>query len=478
MGNESEDAIKKNEARAMADFIEGWLGNRLVRKTLKFCARRDGCGRRMENSLKGFVGERPDLCIRCKTSSFIVKNFMNAVLGKAGSGNENVKAYLKDPMWRKGLSSVLEGIAEWGPKKPFTSYSPFLVVWNITRQCNLRCRHCYSAAGSKEKKELGTGEALDAVDKMADTGVAYVALSGGEPLARQDLFRIIERINERGMAFSIATNGTLLTREKARLLKEAGCLYIQVSLDGANPETHNSFRGTDSFKEAVQGARNAVEEGIHVGIATTVTQHNYGEVPNIIDLSERIGAKTFMHYNFIPTGRGRDIRSLDISPEQREELLKMLASEAGKREMSILSTACQYGRVCVEGHAAHLSMTHFDAGKMEKDNPLASLAEFIGGCGTGRLYCSIEHDGTITPCTFIPISLGNIKKDRLLDVWLNSKTFRKIREREKFFGNCGACSHRNICGGCRARAFSYFGDLQAPDPGCINNKKWWNKLKE
>lgn len=126
-------------------------------------------------------------------------------------------------MWRKGLASVLEGIAKYGPQKPFTAYAPFLVVWNISRLCNLACIHCYENAHTARPDELTTMQALKAVDKMADAGVAYIAVSGGEPLMRPDFFYIVDHIRRREMAFSIATNGTLLTDENVRKLKEAGC---------------------------------------------------------------------------------------------------------------------------------------------------------------------------------------------------------------------------------------------------------------
>jgi len=469
--------IEKNEAQAMADFIERWLDNSWVRRLLRFCTARDKCGSRMENALGTFIGEKRDICIKCSMASVMTRKFLNIVMNKTNADRGEIKSYLKDPMWRKGLTSVLEGIGEWGTRKPFTSYAPFLVVWNVTRTCNLKCKHCYAFAGTKDPNELNTEEALEAVDKMAAAGVAYIALSGGEPLIRPDIFQIIDRIKKNNMAFSIATNAVMLTKEKAQKLKDLGCLYVQVSLDGARPETHNWFRGRNAFELTTKSIKTAAELGLHVGISTTVTQHNYDEVLDIVDLSEKLGAKTFMYYNFIPTGRGEEIVNLDISPEQREELLKKLASETKKRKISLLSTACQYSRVCIENDAATMAMTHFDNSGIKGNNPLTSLAEFVGGCGTGRLYCALDYDGSITPCVFIQIKLGNIRTDDLLEVWHNSEVFEKIRDRESFSGVCGTCKYRNVCGGCRARAYGYYKDLQASDVGCILNKEEWKKLK-
>lgn len=471
---------ENHEAQVMADFIERWLGNPLAKRALKGLTKR--CprdGRRAERILESYASDKPvRLCSSCRTYSMFVNKLLDNIIKRTRVDESIIKEHMGNSMWRKGLASVLEGIAEFGPQKPFTAYSPFLVVWNITRACNLRCRHCYEVAAKPGPDELDTRGALKAVDDMAEAGLAYIAISGGEPLFRKDIFQIAERIKERGMAFSIATNGTLLNRERARRLRELDCLFVQVSLDGSNPESHNWFRGRDSFERTVIGIKNAVAEGLSVGISTTVTQHNYKEVPDVIDLAEKLGASTFMHYNFIPTGRGKEIMRLELEPEQREDLLIRMARQAGKRKIRVLSTAPQYARVCVENEAATIAMTHFDYTTPETSSSLQFLAEFVGGCGSGRLYCALEPNGDIEPCVFIPIKLGNIKKDDLLEVWLNSTVLKRIRRRERFGGNCGVCEYRNMCGGCRARAYSYFGDVQGPDPGCVRNRKEFEKLKK
>jgi len=470
---------KKHESQIMAEFIEKWLGNPIIRHAMKFLTKRcHKCGRRAENILESYAEGTNGMCTACNLSAFIIKRFLDRIICKADLKRDHIKEHLKSSIWRKGLASVLEGIAEYGPSKPFVAYSPFLIVWNITRACNLKCKHCYEVAAKPRPDELNTEEALNAVDKLADAGLAYIAISGGEPLVRPDLFKIVERIRERGMAFSIATNATLLTKEIAKKLKDHDCLFVQVSVDGATAKTHNWFRGKDAFEKTIKGIKNVVDEKLSVGISTTVTNHNYKEIPDMLDLAESLNVGTFMHYNFIPTGRGQDICDLDLSPDQRQKLLEMLAKRTKKTKMRVLSTAPQYSRVCVEQEAATMAMTHFDySNTPEMMNSVKFLAEFIGGCGTGRLYCAMEPNGDIEPCVFIPIIIGNIKRDNFLDVWHNSPEFKKIRERHKFKGNCGSCEHKNICGGCRARAYAYFDDLQGPDPGCIKNKEYYEKIR-
>ncbi len=480
ISNQRNKTTTKDLAENMAQFIEVVLGNPFVRKILNFCtARCETCGRRIEICLKKYSGSRVKLCSKCKIAYFIVKNVLNHIIDKLDELNiprEEVENNLKDPIWRKGLSSVLEGIAKYGPKKPFIAYSPFLVVWNVTKVCNLHCKHCYESAGVAPPDELNKREALRAVDKMAKAGVACIALSGGEPLMRKDIWDIIKRIRKNEIAFFIATNGTLLTKENVKKLKKFNCLYIQVSLDGAKPSTHNRFRGANAFQRTIQGIKNAVDSGICIGIATTVTKLNYKEVPQIIDLAEKLGVEIFMHYNFVPVGRGKEIAKLDISPPEREKLLNMLASQIGKRKISLLSTAPQYGRVCAQ-HSL-VSLTHFDniGQKEEFRDSVKFLGEFVGGCGAGRLYCALDYNGDITPCVFIPIKLGNIRKDDFLEVWHNSPVLNQIRNRNDFKGTCSVCKYRNICGGCRARAYGYYHDITQSDPGCILNKEEWIKI--
>jgi len=467
--------MTNTSAKEMADFIERWLGSPISRKVLEFCTKRCRCGRRIELALNNYIGKKGEMCFNCRTASFIVKKILDSIIARTDIDRKEITASLKDSMWRKGLASVLEGIGKYGVRKPFTAYSPFLIVWDLTKACNLNCKHCYQNARIPAADELNEKEALEAVDKMAEAGIAYIALSGGEPLMRRDFFSIVKRIRDNDMAVSIATNGTLLTRDRIEKMEKLGVSYIQISLDGARAKTHDSFRGKNIFRKTIQGIKNAVKSNITIGIATTVTKYNMKEVPAIINFAEKLGVDIFMYYNFVPTCRGKDIMNMDISPKEREDILSSMANQIGERDLSLLATAPQYGRIC--SAFSRLSLTHFDTFGQKEDTETGFLAEFIGGCGAGRLYCALEPNGDIYPCVFIPIKLGNIKEDDFLEVWHNSSVLKKIRDRANFKGHCRVCENRNICGGCRARAYAYFDDIQGPDPGCIFNQKEWNKVK-
>jgi radical SAM protein with 4Fe4S-binding SPASM domain len=460
------------KANLMANLIEGVKNNPLVRIILHFLTKRDKNGRRIERILMDYAGLETPLNLGDRFACLLLRIFMDWMIDSLGQAKDKVKAYLRIGYWRKGLSSVLEGIAWRGVEKPFTASVPFLIVWNFTNACNLRCKHCYQRAEGPTPDELSTEEALLAVDLMAAAGVAYIAFSGGEPLLRGDFFEVAERVGEWDMGFSVATNGTLLTKEVVNRLEKLGCEFIQVSLDGLR-ETHNRFRGIDCFDRVLRGIRNAVESKIAVGVSTCITRYNLHEVESIIELAEKLGADIFMHYNFIPTGRGREIMELDIPPEERERLLNFLASKIDDRRISLLSTAPQYARVCM-GYG-YVAMTHFDTfgQQLGKAEEIGFLAQFIGGCGAGRLYMALQPNGDLAPCVFIPIRIGNILLDDLLEVWRSSETLNLIRDRRSLKGYCGICPWREICGGCRARAYSYLGDLQESDPGCPMNMDRW-----
>ena len=400
-----------------------------------------------------------------------------------GVSREKLLEKFSNAYWRRGLVNVLNGIAKFGVKKPFTPGAPFLVVWNFTQLCNLKCKHCYASAGKPDPNELTAQEAFKALDKLVDAGVNIIAFSGGEPLMRKDIFDVLKRASDYGVFTAIATNATLITKDVAKRLKDVNLGYVQISLDGANPETHNGFRGVSkAFERTIQGIKNCVEQDIFVEVATTATKLNYEEIPAIIDLCEKLNVDWWMMYNFVPTGRGRFIIENDLSPEEREKVLRVLWEKLrSKPKLQVLSTAPQYARVALqmEKEAKEKSgeivvPTHFYNPRLH--GQLVELSDFIGGCGAGRFYCALEHDGVITPCVFFPLKVGNIKTDDFGELWENNKVFLDLRDRDRLKPHCGVCKYRYVCGGCRARAYGYFGDYLAPDPGCINNMGEWRKL--
>ncbi|MGP3667052.1 MAG: radical SAM protein [Candidatus Bathyarchaeota archaeon] len=455
----------------------------LLKKFSSKC-KKDGKSR-VEVALELFANKRSKACWTCSKIVYPLVRWTIKKGGEAFGLNElKIKEKFENVYWRKGLINVLQGISRFGVKRPFVPGAPFLVVWNFTQLCNLHCKHCYASAGLPSIGELNTNEALKVVDKLADAGVTILAFSGGEPLIRKDFFQVLERANSYGIFTAVATNGTLLSKDTVKRLKHEGIGYVQISLDGAKPETHENFRGVPGvFEKAINGIKNCVEEGIFVEVATTATKLNYLEILEIVNLCGKLDVDWWMMYNFVPTGRGRFIIENDLSPEEREKLLESLWFKLRSNiKPDVLSTAPQYARVALQteeklekkAKEELIIPTHFYNPHLY--GQLVDLSEFIGGCGAGRFYCAIEHDGSITPCVFFPLKVGEILKDNFEEIWEKNKVFQELRNREVLKPNCGVCKFKYVCGGCRARAYGYFGDYLAPDPGCIRNKELWEKL--
>ncbi len=279
------------------------------RGLLRWISKRTEGGSRLENALRRYAGERVDLGLQEWIAYAAVRLAVSGALKALGIPRERVVEALGDPTVRRGVVNVLEGIAYYGVRRPQVTAAPFLVVWDFTRMCNLRCKHCYASAAPKpDPDELTTEEAKKAVDEFAKAGVVAIAFSGGEPLARRDFLEVAGYAADRGFYVAVATNGTLITREVARKMKEAGVRYVEVSLDGLE-RTHDEFRGVPgAWRRAVEGVRNCVEAGLDVGIAVTATRHSLGEIPKLLELAEReLHAKRFVVFNFVPVGRGKGI---------------------------------------------------------------------------------------------------------------------------------------------------------------------------
>jgi radical SAM protein with 4Fe4S-binding SPASM domain len=471
---------KRGREEFIVGSVQRWLGNPLTRFLLRFVTGEGRGGSRLDLAIRRYVGEKVEMDPRDLLAFLLVGMLLNRGSGLFGYPGEELRKRLRDPVLRRGMVNVLEGIGRYGVRRPFVTAAPFLVVWNYTNACNLRCRHCYQSAGQEPgKNELSTEEAKRVVDEFANSGVVALAFSGGEPLLRRDLLEVGARAKERGLFISVATNGTLLTRERCREMR--GIFdYVEVSLDGFE-ETHDRFRGIPGvWRRTCEGIRNSVAEGLDTCVAITATHHNLAEIPSLIDFVRgELGAQRVMVFNYVPVGRGREMVEEDLSPQERWELLCQLYRRMVEG-FFCLSTAPQLSVVSLQMAEGRLGPvpTHFASrGMLEAlRGRTRSLADFLGGCGAGRLYCGLQPDGEVIPCVFLPLPLGNLRERRLKEIWGSSEVLWRLRDRDSLQG-CGTCQYRYVCGGCRARAYGYFGDVQAADPGCPYNSRYWEELK-
>jgi radical SAM protein with 4Fe4S-binding SPASM domain len=379
----------------------------------------------------------------------------------------------------RGFVIAARSVAEFGLTLPQRFVAPLFIVWNFTNLCNLTCKHCYQDAEHQAlPDELSLEEKLDLVDQIAEQYVPMIAFAGGEPTLSPHLLPVLRRCHQHGIHTTIATHGGTMTPKLAAQLAEAGVRYVEISLDSVHPHRHDEFRGQPGmWHRTVRGARYVVEqEALRLGIAMCVHQGNFDEVEDMIRFCIDIGAGVFAHFNFIPVGRGLKMVDGDLNPQQREWLLRTLNTWMQSGKIGCISTAPQFGRVCV-AHApteGKQACSHAGSGGGEKARV---IAKYLGGCGAGRDYVAIEPNGTITPCVYLPHRVqGNIRERSFIDIFRNNEFWELLCDRDRRTHHCEVCEFKHYCGGCRARADAYFGELNAGDPGCVFNEKHWDDL--
>lgn len=452
-------------------FTRRVAGNPFVRTIMRKLADEDphGYRSRLEHVLSMLSGETPpyDKSIECMIEYRLFNSFIKLALRYMNIDREEFETSIRDPSIRRGIELVFRSLILYGVTVPQKLYSPFLIVWNFTNKCNLKCKHCYQNASYPLPGELTLEEKLNVISQLDKAGVPLIALSGGEPTIHPDFLRIVEEGSKRGIYMAVATNGTRFSNmgfvERAL---NAGLKYVEVSLDSVNPKIHDEIRGVKgAWDETMRGVKNLVKMNASVGLAMTVTKLNYREVEDMVKLGEELGVKRVIFFNFIPTGRGKDIVNLDLTPAEREEILKKVYELARGSRIQVAFTAPQLARVSWQmSSGSDCLPTHFSPPKSQS---LRALAEFIGGCGAGRIYAAIQPDGKVTPCVFLPIVVGDLRTETFQEIWNSSLVLRRLRNKELLKQPCGECQYKYVCGGCRARAYAYFNDFLAADPGCL-----------
>ena len=348
-------------------------------------------------------------------------------------------------------------------------YIPLVISWNVTLKCNLKCAHCYiNAKETNSIQELSTDASKMLIHQITEVSKPLLILSGGEPLLRKDIYEIIKYGADRGLKMGMGSNGMLINKEVARKLKEAGMWTVAISLDSSNPDQHDQFRGVKGcWHKAVNAIKVLKKVGIEVQVNCTVTRQNYDEIEKIMELAESLGVDNFHLFFLVPTGRGTDIE--DITPEMYEKMIHNTVVKTKKYKLNIKpSCAPQFMRVA-------------------KDEGV-DVSRWVRGCMAGLYYCRIYPSGEVTPCPYMPVTMGNIRNKSFKDIWFESEIFKSLRDFSKLKGKCGACEHNDLCGGCRARAYGVTtdqmdfcgaldnptemkGDYLAEDPWCIYQPK-------
>lgn len=459
---------------------EAILRSPITRRMLQSWTRQNGNGTcMMENVFRTYAGDHATLGEQIRY--FIPHRLIDLFASMAKADKETLRRrVLGHAPTARTLINTARSIAKYGLTKPQRFAAPIIVVWNITQACNLACRHCYQDASRKLPDELTQDEQLRIVDQLADNYVGMLAFAGGEPLISKEFWETCRYANQRKLHVTVATNGTLLTETNVGRLLEMGVKIIEISLDSVDPEKHNTFRGSGMWEKTVQGIKNAVAQSTgknyRVSIASTITHMNFGELEDLIRFAKDLGVHTFNAFNFIPTGRGKNILKDDLTPQERQEMLEILTRHMNEDKITILSTAPQMGRVCLEagyGEMARIAVGH---GGSARGKDVRLYTDYIGGCGTGRCYCAIQPNGLVTPCVFMPKVVGDLRKQGFMEIWDHCEEFQVLCDREDRTDHCRICHYRYQCGGCRARAYNYTGDMRAGDPGCLYNLEQWERL--
>jgi len=335
-----------------------------------------------------------------------------------------------------------------------------LVAWETTRRCNLSCKHCRAVAEDHPyENELDTKTSFKLLEQIREVGEPIIILTGGEPLLRDDIFDIAAYGTKIGLRMVMAPNGTLITEDSARKMKESGIKRISVSLDGSTPETHDAFRGLENaFNNSIRGINIAKQAGIEFQINTTITKTNLDQIPKILNLAETLGAVAHHIFLLVPTGRGKYIVDSEINAKEYEETLNWFYDQRDKTSLQLKATcAPHYYRILRQRARKDGKKVSFET---------HGLDAVTRGCLAGTGFCFISHVGRVQTCGFLDVECGDITKQTFKDVWENSHVFNTLRDFNNLEEKCGICEYKRVCGGCRARAYEATGNYLAEEPLC------------
>lgn len=326
---------------------------------------------------------------------------------------------------------------------------PYIVTWNLTERCNLSCRHC-SLDGEKRannpQSELSRDEARFVIDELSYLNKNLtLILSGGEPMLREDLGEIIQDAADAGFDTLLRSNGTLLTREGLRALKDAGLRRVAVSIDSPQQEHHDLSRGLEgAWDLSVAALHEAPRQGLETFMDVTLTDGNWTRLDEFVEFGASLGVRAVNFFFFLCTGSGV---KMDITVEHFNRSLRRILSLARQQRQLRVRARC----------APHIYRIQYEEGM-----PLPAGSR---GCMAAHQHIRIDAEGNITPCPFMPLPVGNVRERSLGEIWESAPSLNLIRT-GAYKGRCGVCEYRDLCGGCRARALAGQGDFMGEDLFC------------
>jgi radical SAM protein with 4Fe4S-binding SPASM domain len=338
--------------------------------------------------------------------------------------------------------------------------------------------------GADTRGELTTEECRRVIDEIAVVNPnVFLILTGGEPFLRKDLFEIAGYATEKKFTTVLGTNGVLLRENEAKAMRAHGVLGASISLDSTDRAKHDAFRRLPgAWDGAIRATRVLTDEGLDFSLHMSVTDWNVGEVPAMIDLAKHLGAKVLNFFFLVRTGRGRELTDIDAAAYERilTSLAKMQGAGSGppgfvRRILGMTGGAAPeafedpwstpVGRA--DGLLIRAKCAPHFRRILYEINPSSPLLKNYahGSCPAGKYYCRITPLGEVTPCPYMPVAAGDLRRTSFADLWREAPVFADLRE-PKLGGRCGSCEFSKLCGGCRCRAYATYGDYLAEDPAC------------
>ncbi|HEY2990495.1 MAG TPA: TIGR04053 family radical SAM/SPASM domain-containing protein [Candidatus Binatia bacterium] len=359
------------------------------------------------------------------------------------------------------MTQLQSEVSSGTPSRFVYARAPLLVYWELTRACDLACRHCRAAAiAERDPRELTTAEGealLERIRSFSERG-GHLVLTGGDPLKRPDLYSLIDYAARLGLTVSVAPSSTqLLTRDVFQRFKDAGVESISLSLDGSTAEKHEGIRGISGcFTRTLNAAWDALRAGLRLQVNTLVTAETLGDLTRIYNLLSSLPLMRWKLFTLIGVGRGRTLS--EPTPEQCESLHDWLCEISRDSPFPVATTEAP--------HFRRVALTRMRA----RGIPLSAIEKSPVGRGfgirDGNGVMFISHTGSVYPSGFLPLSAGNVRATDVVDLYRHSNLFKMIRQTRLFKGKCGRCEFKEICGGSRARAYARHGDPLEADPLC------------
>ncbi len=340
---------------------------------------------------------------------------------------------------------------------------PFMVSYSITTKCNLRCKHCYSnSVEEAAPDELSTDEAFRLMDDLSRWGIHLLIIDGGEPLCREDLLHIVKYASSKGIRTTIGSNGTLIDKTMAGRMLEAGVMAIAISVDGADAQTHDSFRGIDgAFEQTMRGIEACRNASLPFQLNMVVRKDTLSQLEDMLRLAVEYGAAAAELFDLVAAGRAKEeCNEQVLSPDERRQAMELLAEAQADYPLIIRVPACPMYPLLLQ--QKNVKPRHFPAEMLRR------VPYYGRGCAAGMPmgYVMVQSNGEVNPCMLLQVNLGNIREQSIISIWENSPTLAQLRQRELLKGVCGQCTYRDSCSGCRGRAYEETGDIMAADPGC------------